>query len=96
MKTLLFVIILALFASPVFALKIYKLQGNQYAIICKDGTGYSFSGSANGAQEAGALLCNEHGGIANIENTTSANQAMKAMDRKRPGATKATDDKPAY
>ncbi len=85
--TLGIIIALTLFATPALALKIYKLQGNQYAIICQDGTGYSFSGTANGAQEAGALLCDEHGGIANINNTLNANQAVQKMemDRKRPG-----------
>jgi len=51
---------------PAHALSIYQLQGNQFAIICNDGTGYRFSGSANGAQEAGALLCAEHGGIVDV------------------------------
>ncbi len=89
MKILFIIIALMFLASPVFALKIYHLQGNQYAIICGDGTGYSFSGSANGASEAGALLCDEHGGVANITNTLSANQVLKARatDRKRPGGT---------
>ncbi len=72
--------ILSLVATPAFALKVYHLQGNQYAIICADGTGYSFSGSANGATEAGDILCNEHGGIITITNTLSANQALKALD----------------
>ncbi len=97
MRTIVIVIALALCATPAFALKIYHLQGNQYAIICNDGIGYSFSGSANGAQEAGALLCNEHGGVANITNTLSANQALKKMDatRKRPGRTKGAVTAPA-
>ena len=43
--------------APGSAHKIYQLQGNQWAIICDDGTGYSFSGSQNGATEAAALLC---------------------------------------
>ena len=77
-----------LVAAPAFALKIYHLQGNQYAIICADGTGYSFSGSATGASEAGVLLCNEHGGIANKSDTSSANEAFKnrAMTQPKPDA----------
>ena len=79
--------------TPVHALKIYQLQGNQYAIICEDGTGYSFSGSANGAQEAGALLCDEHGGVVDIQNTHSANVMLKQRDRMggpKPGSGAAT------
>ena len=80
MKITMMLIIFLLLATPAFALKVYHLQGNQYAIICADGTGYSFSGSASGATEAGGILCNEHGGIITITNTTSGNQALKAMD----------------
>jgi len=78
MKAMALFFTLTLFTTPSFALQIYHLQGNQFAIICTDGTGYSFSGSANGAQEAGAILCNEHGGIANIQHTLSANQMLKS------------------
>lgn len=92
MKTLMLLLSFLFLATPVFALKIYHLQGNQYAIICSDGTGYSFSGSANGASEAGALLCNEHGGIANIINTSSANMALKAMETAKPAMHKGTRD----
>lgn len=47
----------ALVASPAYAYKIYKLQGSQWAIICDDGTGYSFSGSEQGANDVAGLLC---------------------------------------
>lgn len=80
MRKLFAIAVLAMACSPVLGLQIYHLQGNQYAIICEDGTGYSFSGSATGAQEAGGLLCKEHGGVANIHNTTSANKALKALE----------------
>lgn len=80
MRKLFTTVALVLACGPVWGLQIYHLQGNQYAIICEDGTGYSFSGSSTGAQEAGGLLCEEHGGIANIHNTTSANKALKALD----------------
>lgn len=48
-----------LFASPAYAFKVYQLQGNQWAIICDDGTGYSFSGSQTGANDVGGILCPE-------------------------------------
>jgi hypothetical protein len=47
----------AIAAAPAAAHQIYQLQGNQWAIICDDGSGYSFSGSQNGAIEVSALLC---------------------------------------
>ena len=82
--------VMSIVAAQVQALSIYALQGNQYAIICEDGTGYSFSGTANGAQEAGALLCDEHGGVVDITNTLSAREAMKKLDKKptpKPGSS---------
>jgi hypothetical protein len=47
----------ALTPAPIRAHKIYPLQGNQWAIICDDGTGYSFSGSEQGATDVAGLLC---------------------------------------
>jgi hypothetical protein len=47
----------ALTPAPSWAHKIYPLQGNQWAIICDDGTGYSFSGSEQGATDVAGLLC---------------------------------------
>lgn len=47
----------AIAAAPAAAHQIYQLQGNQWAIICDDGSGYSFSGSQNGAIEVSGLLC---------------------------------------
>lgn len=92
MKALILLLSFFFLATPVFALKVYHLQGNQYAIICSDGTGYSFSGSANGASEAGAILCNEHGGVANIINAKSANMALKSMESAKPAMDKAPRD----
>lgn len=43
--------------SAADAFRVYKLQGNQWAIVCTGGGGYSFSGSATGAGEVGGLLC---------------------------------------
>jgi len=89
LRILLGIFLVLLLVAPVSAMKIYQLQGNQFAIICDDGIGYSFSGSASGAQEAGALLCKDHGGIVNIIGTRPANQLLREMemDRKRPGGT---------
>ena len=41
--------------------RVYQLQGTQWAIICDNGTGYSFSGSATGAGEVAGLLCGPTG-----------------------------------
>ena len=59
---------IALFGSAIFtaslilpgeaqAHRIYQLQGNQWAIICDNGTGYSFSGSQTGAGDVAGILC---------------------------------------
>lgn len=51
----------AAFVAPSMASAhtIYQLQGNQWAIICDNGSGFSFSGSQGGATEVAGLLCGE-------------------------------------
>jgi hypothetical protein len=61
-----------------YAHTVYQLQGNQWAIICDNGTGYSFSGSAEGAVEVAGLLC--AGGM--VTNPGSVNVAQLQDSRR--------------
>lgn len=54
---MLLLIVAALIPTQAFAARLYHLEGNKWAIICNDGSGFTFGGSAEGAAEVATLMC---------------------------------------
>lgn len=54
---MLLLILAALIPTQAFAARLYHLEGNKWAIVCDDGTAFTFGGSAEGAAEVATILC---------------------------------------